>query len=219
MTRTLALGVEQRQQQGLSPRLQHAVHLLQLSSFDFAQEVYDALGRNAFLEPDESGSESPDGEAARAKDGGPPVLTEPMAEAQEMPDVPSAVLSESGAAVSEANNDFDDERESWQADALPGKQRNEAGTANPLDMRAVEESLRDYLLGQLHVLPLSQRDLTLTETIVGSLDDDGYLHFLLSELLDITGLDPPPGEEELHIALSQVQALDPPGIAARSVAE
>lgn len=219
MTRTLALGVEHRQQQGLSPRLQHAVRLLQLSSVDFAQEVYDALGKNPFLEPDESDSENPAGEAAWAKDGGPPFVNEPMVEAREIPDAPTAELSESGAAASEASDDFDGERESWQADGLAGKQRNDAGTASPLDMRAVEESLSDHLLGQLHVLPLSQRDLTLAEVIVGSLDDDGYLRFLLSDLVEITDLDPPPSEEEMHIALSQVQALDPPGIAARSVPE
>ena len=40
---------EQRQQQTLSPRLQHAVRLLQLSSLEFAQQDHDALGKNPFL--------------------------------------------------------------------------------------------------------------------------------------------------------------------------
>ena len=43
---------EQRQTQTLSPRLQHAVRLLQLSSLEFAQQVHDALGKNPFLEED-----------------------------------------------------------------------------------------------------------------------------------------------------------------------
>src|SRR6476469_5586788 len=38
----------------LQPRLQHAVRLLQLSSLDFAQEVHDAMGRNPFLEVEDS---------------------------------------------------------------------------------------------------------------------------------------------------------------------
>ena len=45
---------EQRQHQTLTPRLQQAVRLLQLSSLDFAQEVNQAMGNNPFLEPDES---------------------------------------------------------------------------------------------------------------------------------------------------------------------
>src|ERR1700748_854262 len=45
---------EQRQTQTLSPRLQPAVRLLQLSSLEFAQQVHDALGKNPFLEEDGS---------------------------------------------------------------------------------------------------------------------------------------------------------------------
>jgi RNA polymerase sigma-54 factor len=49
---TLQTG--QRQQHTVTPRLQHAVRLLQLSSLDFAQEVQDAMGRNPFLEVEDS---------------------------------------------------------------------------------------------------------------------------------------------------------------------
>ena len=55
---------EQRQQQTLSPRLQHAVRLLQLSSLEFAQQVHDALGKNPFLEEDTDGEETPEQVAA-----------------------------------------------------------------------------------------------------------------------------------------------------------
>src|SRR5471030_1744788 len=51
---------EQRQQQTLSPRLQHAVRLLQLSSLEFAQQVHDALGKNPFLEEDGDPDEPPE---------------------------------------------------------------------------------------------------------------------------------------------------------------
>ena len=52
---------EQRQHQTLTPRLQQAVRLLQLSSLDFAQEVNQAMGNNPFLELDEA----PEGEATQ----------------------------------------------------------------------------------------------------------------------------------------------------------
>jgi RNA polymerase sigma-54 factor len=55
---SLDFHADQRQQQTLSPRLQHAVRLLQLSSLDFAQEVSLALGRNPFLESEDHGDES-----------------------------------------------------------------------------------------------------------------------------------------------------------------
>src|SRR5205085_9138429 len=55
----LQTRTEHRQHQTLTPRLQHAVRLLQLSSLDFAQEVQDALGKNPFLEADETPPENP----------------------------------------------------------------------------------------------------------------------------------------------------------------
>lgn len=210
MMRSLTLGAAHRQQQALSPRLQRAVRLLQLSSLDFAQEVHDALGNNPFLETDESENESPADEAVSAKGDEMPFSRESV---QEMP---SADFQQPDGAT---NADNDGERENWQADGLSGNRRNDDSDINLMDMRAVEESLGDYLLKQLHVLPLSPRDLALAEVIVGSLDDDGYLRFLLPELTDIAELTPPPTEEELKIALLHVQSLDPAGIGARSVQE
>lgn len=222
MTVSLALNVEHRQQQTLSPRLQRAVRLLQLSSADFAQEVHDALGKNPFLESDES---DPTEDAPSAGQEATPFGAAPAAALDDSP--PPAVAGEPADPIGDANDaseDFDGEREPWQDDGLGGKQRNGASPddAHGMELRAVAESLSEHLLRQLHVLPLSPRDLTLAEAIVGSLDDDGYLRFLLSELTtiaDLAELDPPASEDELHIALSRVQSLDPAGVAARSVQE
>lgn len=55
---TLSIKTAHKQQQTLTPRLQHAVRLLQLSSLDFAQEVQAVLDKNPFLdvaEDDEAG--------------------------------------------------------------------------------------------------------------------------------------------------------------------
>ncbi|MBQ1766946.1 MAG: RNA polymerase factor sigma-54 [Aquincola sp.] len=50
MTAALHMRIERRQTQTVTPRLQHAVRLLQLSSLDFAQEVQQAVDGNPFLE-------------------------------------------------------------------------------------------------------------------------------------------------------------------------
>ncbi len=63
--RAPAIRHEQRQHQTLTPRLQQAVRLLQLSSLDFAQEVSQAMGNNPFLEMDEA----PEGESTVAAPG------------------------------------------------------------------------------------------------------------------------------------------------------
>lgn len=208
--RSLTLGVAHRQQQALSPRLQRAVRLLQLSSLDFAQEVQDALGNNPFLEAEESDADTIVDETGMEKGDAAPFSAEPPV------DLSASAFHQPDES---ANADQDGERESWQAYGQPTNRRHDDGDFNPMDMRAIEDSLADHLLKQLRVMPLPPRDLALAETIVGSLDDDGYLRFKLTELVDFAEFDPPASEEELTIALLRVQSLDPAGIGARSVQE
>jgi len=54
----LDVRAEHRQSQTLSPRLQHAVRLLQMSSLDFAAMVRDTLGKNPFLESDDDSDDA-----------------------------------------------------------------------------------------------------------------------------------------------------------------
>ena len=80
-------------------------------------------------------------------------------------------------------------------------------------------SLREHLHGQLHVMPLSQRDQFLTALVVESLDDDGYLRMNLSELLPLSELEPAADMDELKVALRMVQSLEPAGVGARDLRE
>jgi RNA polymerase sigma-54 factor len=202
---SLEMRADHRQSQSLSPRLQHAVRLLQMSSLDFAALVRDALGSNPFLEPEEGDGDSGDVEA--------PMLDE-AAQALGTDDG-AALVSAAEPAFDEGEND----RDLWHADAGSGLRRAEDGELSAMELMAVETSLNTHLHSQLNVLPLSQRDLALARTIVESLDDDGYLRTSLDELLEVAGLEPAATLHEMQIALKRVQSLEPAGVAARSVAE
>ncbi|MBA3596931.1 MAG: RNA polymerase factor sigma-54 [Methylibium sp.] len=215
--RSIALRVEHRQQQSLSPRLQQAVRLLQLSSLDFAQEVHDALGKNPFLEGDESDPEAPAADLPETDVE--PGLAAPAAASADEPFLDtSAVMDTSPEGDADGDVDYS-ERDSWQADGLSSQRRGEEGDLSAMDMMAVETSLNEHLHGQINVLPLSMRDVVLAKSIVESLDDDGYLRTDLDELIELTELDPPASPDELQVALRLVQSLDPLGVAARSVGE
>ncbi len=186
---------DQRQQQALSPKLQHAVRLLQLSSLDFAQEVSQALGRNPFLEVE-------DGDDSEAL----PSADEHDARADE-------------AGESEPAEAGDGERELWQADALSRQQRSDSTQTSALDLMAAQVSLADHLHAQLASQPLPARDRLLAQVIIESLDDDGYLRTPLDELRALAGLAPVPDGAEMALALQRVQSLEPAGVGARDVAE
>lgn len=228
----LRVHLEHKQQQTMSPRLQHAVRLLQMSSLEFAQKVHEALGTNPFLELDEG-----DGEAA-----GPDVRAEGLdgdtleppgtgtAASGELPALPvtdslsDLHTTDEAAAPMDSVYDIDasgdGDREFWQSDTgSPGARQAPDGEGSVMDRMAVEASLAHHLTQQINVMPLSDRDRGLALAIVESLDDDGYLREPLDELADVLGLEPAVTVEELEIALRRVQALDPAGVGARSVGE
>lgn len=192
---------QQRQTQTLSPRLQQAVRLLQMSSLDFAAMVRDTLSQNPFLEAEESDDgESLSGEA--------PAETSLLGDMDDAP-----------AMADTTDDGRDGDRDLWQAEVGAGLRRADDGEMSAMEMMAVETSLNTHLHGQLNVLPLPDRDLMLARVMVESLDDDGYLRTPLEELISVPGLDPEPSLQEMQIALRHVQALEPAGVAARSVGE
>lgn len=212
---SLDIRTEHRQTQTLSPRLQHAVRLLQMSSLDFAALLRDTLGKNPFLEAEDG--DGAEGAAPAAEPGeAAPAAAGLMDTAG---DAAAPALAAEAAEMASAPDSPDNDRDLWAADGASGLRRAEDGELSALDMMAVETSLTAHLHGQLNVLPLSERDLALARTIVESLDDDGYLRTPLEELVGVAGLDPVADAQEMQIALKLVQSLDPAGVAARDVGE
>jgi len=181
---SLSLQFGSSLQPAMSPRLQRAVKLLQMSSLDFSQVVRDALDTNPFLEPDESA----------ATDA--PEVMEHDAEA-------TAELGADGTG--------------WGAEPISrGRMVDGDGV---FDTLVAQTSLADHLIGQLNLLPLTERDWVLAAAVAESLDEDGYLRTPLEDLGGLVPLVPPAEPDELAIALRRVQSLDPAGVGARSVVE
>ena len=218
----------QRQSHGLSPRLQHAVRLLQMSSLDFSAMLRDTLGRNPFLETEEL-DDAQDAAPADESDtfGGTDTDnsnddsdsgTDSDLDTDDFrPTVTDHLIDAHGD--DDAAYEYGD-RDLWQADAGGnGLRQAEDGELSALEMTPADLSLAAQLHGQLNLLNLTQRDLLLARAVVESLDDDGYLRIPLMELFDPSELDPPPAVCELQIALRHVQALEPAGVGARDVGE
>ena len=214
MSRT-RLRQEHRQQQTLTPRLQQAVRLLQLSSLDFALEVNRAMETNPFLENDEASAEAdaanrtPQSEVAR----------ENLAATRDtFADAPQVTIID---AAPDPRADGEWESSAWAQYGSPGSKRAN-GSESDVDfaeLASVDESLRDHLKAQAQLLPVSERDQILIATVIEALDDDGYLRIDLEELKGLAGTDPVPEVDELLVALRLVQSLEPVGVAARDLKE
>ncbi|NIM41116.1 MAG: RNA polymerase factor sigma-54 [Hydrogenophaga sp.] len=205
----LEFRTEIRPTQTLSPRLQRAVQLLQMSSLDFAALVRQKLGDNPFLE---------------SEDDNAPGETDAV---ESDPSVEDPAALEAAEPLAAANDPWDDgvrrdgsdDRDMWMQEAISGTRGASEGEVSAMEMTACDTTLAMHLHGQLNVMALSERDLCLTRAIVESLDDDGYLRTPLEEIAAMVPCDPPASSQDMLVALRLVQSLEPTGVAARGVGE
>jgi RNA polymerase sigma-54 factor len=203
-----ALHLRLSQQLALTPQLQQAIRLLQLSSIELETELREALESNPLLElaevngQDESFEGATDAPAPSEANG-----TETTANGEEAP----AEIREELA---------------YEEPMDLGLDRFEYGNGPPPeDAEGMEsqdqevEDLRDHLLWQLNLTPLSQRDRAIGATIIEAIDDDGYLHetgeVLRDNLSDLHHV----SLEEVEAMRHRIQHFDPIGVASRSLSE
>ena len=209
----MKLALRQTQRVVMTPLLQQAIQLLQLSTIELEQVVRKELEENPLLEevPTETGdTNSPATEATPEGPTTPTVTSEPPAE-----------------PVSKETATVDGER----ADELPFDLNqaifDEPDERTPVSMEEREDlpfenlsgndtlSLTDHLMEQLRFAAADPVTLRVGEAIIGNLDEDGYLRADLTEIAEGTGHP----VEAVEAALRLVQGFDPRGVAARSIQE
>ena len=196
----------------MTPQLQQAIKLLQLSRLELSQSVSQELIENPVLEEmtsEESAEEQPseEGEAVSETQ----TATETPPEASPEPEGTQELKSdlEVGPEWDEYLNEMSDGRDYGNAEADDKELPSYDQTLTRLP------SLSDHLLWQLH-LSTSDPDLVKGgEEIIGNLDDDGYLRATLDELAQQSGV----SLREMERALDLVQGFDPLGIGARDLRE
>jgi len=82
-----------------------------------------------------------------------------------------------------------------------------------------EETLREHLLWQLEMEHFSPREVVIGQSIVDSINEDGYLTESLTDIHQSLVGEAEFSNEEIEQTLTKVQALDPAGIGARDLAE
>ena len=210
MKQTLQLKLSQHL--ALTPQLQQSIRLLQLSTLELNQEIEQFLQDNPLLEREESAEDIQMVPLA----GELPVSTPAQDAAQEERSA-SETTADQGAAS--------DDELSWGVElgTSGGTPRDENDDSDFGDIQAATTSLRDHLLGQLALIPLSDRDRAMVAFLIEALDDDGYLAQPLTDLIEVLpeelGEDPDEILEELQIALRHIQNFDPPGIGALTASE
>lgn len=139
-----------------------------------------------------------------------------MLEMEDLPDVPQ---TNAETTVEVETIKADEMWESRAADHIQDSGWN--GEGRPVSEFADEsgESLHEHLYWQLEMENFTVREALIGEALVDSINDDGYLHADIDEILDTLDEQPPVDAAEVEATLAKVQQLDPVGVGARSLAE
>lgn len=203
------LSLRQSQRVVMTPLLQQAIQLLQLSTLELQEVVQKELLENPLLEevpPDNA--EAPEASAPATPDAPPPT---PLA-AEPAPLEPPPVDKERGTddlpfdltAVM-----FDDHEE---RSLVAQEDRDDLPFEN---MVRSQSSLGDHLEEQLRFATEDEIVRRIGTEIIGNLDEDGYLRAEVAEIAERCTV----SVEEVEKALVLVQGFDPPGVGARSIQE
>ena len=199
-----ALHLRLHQQLALTPQLQQAIRLLQLSSVELEMELREALESNPLLELPEE-------------------LPPEPAEAPETPhashEFEHAAQAAYQAAGSERDGECEEPYEPLDAD-FSHAPRGPAPDDEGLEPQEPErEDLRDHLLWQLNLTPMSPRDHAIAAAIIEAVDDDGYLHEPVEAIQQCLQGMFQPTPAEVEAVRHRVQRFDPLGVASRNLAE
>ncbi|MFV2060179.1 MAG: RNA polymerase factor sigma-54 [Gammaproteobacteria bacterium] len=194
----------------MTPQLQQAIRLLQLSSLELQTEIQEILDSNVMLESSEDSDSQNDSEPEKEK-----TLSE---KSDSSLDLQNAKIPDELATDSSWEDTYDSPvTSSTQQNSDYNNQSYEIGNDRT-------ESLQESLNWQLNLTSFSDTDLVIATHIIDAINDDGYLSSSTEDLsviinkdrdeqLDVIEVD------EIEAVLHRIQTFDPPGIAARDLQE
>lgn len=216
----------------MTPQLQQAIRLLQLSTIELNLEIQQALESNMMLEMSEGEggegvvddadrflreADSNGGEAPAASDSAPTSASEFDASA-EVPDrldtgeTPRATDIPDELPVDTAWEDIYDA-----GPLLPSGGSSASEDMEFENQRGATETLIDHLRWQLNLTPMSEADRAIAMTIIDAIGNDGYLEAGMEELLEACG--PEYEADEICAVIKRIQQFDPAGVCARDLRE
>jgi RNA polymerase sigma-54 factor len=201
------------QQLLMTPQLQQAIKLLQLSRMELEQFVATQLAENPCLE--EGATESPEEAASVERER---ERTEEQAVVEHM--------SEAASIVDKAPGEEKGEQVDWEA--MARYQESQATSASTKNAKSTDDehpnyenmvtkssTLQEHLMAQIGELDFDETEKKIATLLIGNIDERGYLTQGVQELCESESLD----LETVDGILDTIQRLDPSGVGARDLKE
>ncbi len=221
MVLSVRLDLRQTQSLVMTPQLQQAIKLLQLSNLDLSAYVEQELERNPSLQRNEGGDESVLSDPHDSEPSDPRALAVEGAE-----HLLDSIRGQTEAPLDiDYDNVFTDDaagrKEDWGGSSLfdrwgQGRRAGFEGPDNAIEwIVSGGMSLRDHLSAQLSLEVGDPADRVIGAHLIEMLDDAGYLSDDLQEVATQLGCD----LTRIEAVLARMQQFDPPGIFARTLKE
>ena len=200
MAMDLRQTIKLSQQLVMTPQLQQAIKLLQMSRLELVDAINEEMEENPTLE-EAMDQEEPSESDLNAAEG-----TKDKEETTE--DV-------SNIDASENDINWDQYVESYSASDYPARSYEREEQPSYDSIIRQRDTLADHLKWQLQMSGLNESEREIADFIIGNIDEDGYLTASLEEIVQATREE----IEKVEKVLKVVQGFDPPGIAARGLKE
>jgi RNA polymerase sigma-54 factor len=215
----------------MTPQLQQAIRLLQLSSLELQTEIQEILETNPMLESSEDSSQN-DG----SDDQDSELQTADRNEAANDTDKMSSSSNDNEELATRSENterELDSSSQQDIPDDLPvdsdwedtyDSYTSSKGSDNE-DTRGLEqpassgESLSEHLMWQMQLTPFSDTDMVIATSIIDSIEDSGFLAGSLEDIYDSLKNELDIELDEVESVLRRIQSFDPPGVGARNLQE
>ncbi|WP_455211446.1 RNA polymerase factor sigma-54 [Kaarinaea lacus] len=219
----------------MTPQLQQAIRLLQLSSLELQTEIQEILETNPMLEVSEDSAQNENNDSSGDQDNN----DMQSADSNESANDAEKLSSSSNDSEEYSNTSENNEREldSAQQDDIPDDLPVDSdwedtydsyaaskGSDNE-DTRGLEqpassgESLSEHLMWQMQLTPFSDTDMVIATSIIDSIDESGFLAGTLEDIYDSLKDELDIELDEVESVLRRVQSFDPPGVGARNLQE
>lgn len=206
----LRLDLRLSQKLIMTPQLQQAIKLLQLSRLELQQSLTQHLLENPLL--DEVQAEVEEAEAAAAEGKTEDPATTATQDNAEEAGTPEERGSPEEFSASGWEEYFGSDRRAGDSE-YPSSSQDEFPSYEQTVAKAT--SLEEHLLWQLSLSGLSEREKAIGRLLIGNLDDDGYLRITLAEVVNGSEF----AEAEAESVLKDIQTFDPTGVGARDLPE
>lgn len=210
------LEIRQGQSLVMTPQLQQAIKLLQLSNIELAEFCEQELERNPLLERDErEGAASSETETQSASDderADQALMREDFSKAADLDDAAHENMYDGETPAKVAEGPQLHSLGEWSSVKSSQPYEGEEGLETSL---AVGQTLKDHLENQLSIAALQPEDRMILLSLIDAVDESGYLRADLAEMAARLGCE----IEDVQAVLGVLQGFDPIGVGARDLAE